>query len=117
MYYENFELLCKEKGVRPSTVSKETGISTATLTSWKQGKYTPKPNKLELIANYFHVPVDYLIAGKNASITIEMARRDLMLTQANDRLKAYFLKLAELPEEKQNHIMGLIDLLEDKKGE
>ena len=63
MYYENFEKLCNLNGVRPGTVSKATGISTATLTSWKQGKYTPKQDKLQLIADYFGVTLEYLMTG------------------------------------------------------
>ena len=51
MYYENFERLCNLNNVIPGTVSKATGISTATLTSWKQGKYTPKQDKLQKIAD------------------------------------------------------------------
>lgn len=59
MYYEKFAKLCELKNVRPGTVSKETGVSTATLTSWKQGKYTPKPDKLAKIAKFFGVSIDY----------------------------------------------------------
>ena len=55
MYYENFERLCKEREVTPSQVSRGTEISTATLTSWKKGKYTPKQDKLQKIADFFHV--------------------------------------------------------------
>jgi len=58
MYYENFQKLCEERGVKPSTVSRATGVSTATLTSWKQGKYTPKQDKLQKIADYFEVPLE-----------------------------------------------------------
>lgn len=64
--YAIFDELCKKKGVRPSDVSRATGISTATLTSWKKGKYTPKQDKLQKIADYFEVSVDYLIKGKEA---------------------------------------------------
>ena len=64
MYYENFERLCNLNNVRPGTVSKATGISTATLTSWKQGKYTPKQDKLQLIADYFNVSLEYLMTGE-----------------------------------------------------
>ena len=39
--YEKFEALLKKYGVTAYRVSKETGVTTATLTSWKQGKYTP----------------------------------------------------------------------------
>lgn len=64
MYYENFERLCNLNNVIPGTVSKATGISTATLTSWKQGKYTPKQDKLQLIADYFNVSLEYLMTGE-----------------------------------------------------
>ena len=43
--YEIFEKLLKERGITAYRVSKETGVTTATLTSWKQGKYTPKTEK------------------------------------------------------------------------
>lgn len=61
MYYENFERLCKAKGVTPAEVSRNTGIATSTLTNWKKGSYTPKIEKLQKIADYFGVPVDYLL--------------------------------------------------------
>lgn len=40
--YEIFEKLCSEKGVTPYRVCKETGITTATISNWKAGRYTPK---------------------------------------------------------------------------
>jgi len=58
--YAIFEELCKQKGVTPYKVSKATGISTATLTSWKQGKYAPKIDKRRKIAEYFGVTLEYL---------------------------------------------------------
>lgn len=63
MYYENFQRLCEKKGVKPRTVSEATGVSTATLSSWKTGKYTPKPDKLIKIANYFDVPLSEIMSG------------------------------------------------------
>ena len=63
--YEIFEQLLKEHGVTAYRVSKETGVTTATLTSWKQGKYTPKPEKLQKIADDFGVSLSYLMTGKD----------------------------------------------------
>lgn len=60
MYYENFARLCELSDVKPSQVSKATGISTATLSSWKKGLYTPKNDKLQKIANFFQVPIEYI---------------------------------------------------------
>lgn len=57
--YEKFEALLSAHNTKPYRVSKETGISTATLTAWKQGKYVPKPDKLQIIADYFNVPISY----------------------------------------------------------
>lgn len=65
--YEIFEQLLKENGVTAYRVAKETGITTATLTSWKQGKYTPKQEKMQKIADYFGVTIDYLMTGKDDS--------------------------------------------------
>ena len=57
--YEKFKKLCAEKGVTPYVVSKHTGIAQATLTEWKQGKYTPKIDKIMKIAQFFNVDVSY----------------------------------------------------------
>ena len=56
----HFEKLCAAKGVTPYRVAKETGVSTSTLSSWKTGRYTPKQEKLQKIAEYFGVTVDQL---------------------------------------------------------
>ena len=63
MGYEIFERLCMENQVTASKVSRATGIATATLTNWKQGKYTPKSDKLQKIADYFGVSLEYLMTG------------------------------------------------------
>lgn len=62
--YEIFEQLLKQHGVTAYRVAKDTGVTTATLTSWKQGKYTPKPEKMQKIADYFGVSLSYLMTGK-----------------------------------------------------
>lgn len=111
MYYENFEELCNRNNVRPSAVSKATGIHTATFTSWKQGKYTPKQDKLQLIADYFNVSVDYLMTGKETEFTIEMAERDVALSNMNNRMKEYALKMASLSQDNQELLMQMIDKL------
>ena len=111
MYYENFEILCKRDGVKPSDVSKATGISTATLTSWKQGKYTPKQDKLQLIADYFNSSVDFIINGKDEKFTAEMADMDADLIMLEKRIKEYALKLSKLSEDDRKDIMKIIDRL------
>lgn len=67
--YEIFEKLLSERGITAYRVAKETGVTTATLTSWKQGKYVPKAEKLQKIADYLNVSVDYLMTGKEPNQT------------------------------------------------
>ncbi len=65
MGYEAFERLCQKRGVKPYQVSKKTGISTATLSSWKKGTYTPKADKIQKLADYFGVSADYFLTGED----------------------------------------------------
>ncbi len=94
--YEIFEQLLKEHGVTAYRVSKETGVTTATLTSWKQGKYTPKPEKLQKIADYFGVSLSYLMTGKNESPDSESLKitpkdeRDIAKDLEKHHGKTYF---------------------------
>ena len=62
--YEIFEQLCEKSGVTPYRVCKESEITTATISNWKAGRYTPKQDKLQKIADYFNVSVEYLMAGE-----------------------------------------------------
>ena len=62
--YEIFEKLMKEFGYTAYKVSVETGIAQSTLSDWKKGKSIPKIDKIQKIADLFHVSVDYLMKGE-----------------------------------------------------
>ena len=64
--YEIFSELLQKYGVTPYKVSKETGVSQSTLSDWKRGISTPKPDKLQKIADYFGVPLTYLLIGNTS---------------------------------------------------
>lgn len=61
MFYDVFEKLCTEKGIKPGRAADEIGISRATVTNWKKNGYSPRRNILEKIAQYFSVSVDTLL--------------------------------------------------------
>lgn len=61
--YEIFEKLCHEHNVTPYRVCKETGITTATISNWKAGRYIPKQDKMQKIADFFGVTIKYLTNG------------------------------------------------------
>lgn len=68
--YSIFKQLLQTKGVSTYKVSKETGVSQQTFSSWKNGISTPKVDKLQKIANYFGVSLEYLM-GKDTETTTE----------------------------------------------
>ena len=59
--YEKLQILLDKTDKTAYQVSKETGVSTATLSNWKNGNYVPKADKLKEIADYFGVTVDYFL--------------------------------------------------------
>ena len=62
--YEVFERLLSEHGITAYKVAKATGIAASTFSDWKSGRSTPKQEKLQKIADYFGVTIDYLMTGK-----------------------------------------------------
>lgn len=64
--YEIFERLLEEHGVTAYKVCKATGLTTATISNWKAGRYTPKQDKLQKIADYFGVSIEYIMTGKES---------------------------------------------------
>ena len=62
-----YEIYCKlrdERKVKDADVVKETGITKSTFSDWKNGRSKPKQEKLQKIADYFGVTVDYIMTGK-----------------------------------------------------
>lgn len=59
--YSNFEKIINAKGISAYKVSKETGVSTVTLSNWKKGKYTPKTDKLQSICDFLDVDMGMII--------------------------------------------------------
>ena len=59
--YQKFVSLLKERNITPYRVSIETGVSETVLSYWKTGRSKPKVDKLQILANYFGVPLEYFL--------------------------------------------------------
>ena len=64
--YNTYARLRDARSMTDYSVAKETGISTVTLSAWKNGKYTPKVDKLVKIAKLFGVTIDDLLEDTDA---------------------------------------------------
>ena len=62
--YKKFQNISEECNVTAYEVSRETGVATSTLTCWKNGKYTPKIDKIQKIAEFFNVPISYFLESE-----------------------------------------------------
>lgn len=71
-----YEIYCKlrdEKGLKDADVVKATGITKSTFSDWKSGRSKPKQDKLQKIADFFEVSLDYLTTGENVPASISVS--------------------------------------------
>lgn len=59
--YEKFAELLVKNNKTAYKVSKETGIPQSVLSDWKRGRSNPKVDKLQKLANYFGVSIEYFL--------------------------------------------------------
>ncbi|MEA5136440.1 MAG: helix-turn-helix transcriptional regulator [Candidatus Fimivivens sp.] len=59
--YEVFADLLERHNITPYRVYKETGVPQSSLSEWKRGNSMPKIDKMQKLAEYFGVSVDYLL--------------------------------------------------------
>lgn len=67
--------LCNEKGVTPSKMMEDIGLSRATFSSWKIGRTTPKQATLMKISEYFNIPEEQL----EGTETIQLSTKEEIL--------------------------------------
>ena len=63
MDYARFEALLRQHNTTVYRVSKETGIAPSTFSDWKNGRSTPKADKLLRIADFFGISTDSLFGS------------------------------------------------------
>lgn len=61
-FWERFLVECNRNGVNPNSAAKEMGISSGTITKWKNDS-NPTTELLNKMATYFGVSVEYLLGN------------------------------------------------------
>ena len=62
--YKKLQHLLMKEDINVSKLCEKINISPSTFSDWKSEKSFPKVDKLYLIANYFNVPIEYLLEDK-----------------------------------------------------
>lgn len=101
MFYDNFIRVCALRGLHPSIVAEEVGLTRASVTGWKKGA-TPKDSTLQKLADYFGVSKSDLTGETHLKVTTgevcpandELARLSAALDQLNDEGREKLLDYA-----------------------
>lgn len=80
-----------EAGYKDSDVAKGSGITKSTFSDWKSGRYTPKQAKLQKIADFLDISLDYLMTGEE---TLE--DKNIFKSEKEKRLMEYARRLMDL---------------------
>lgn len=98
--YDNYAEIRSRMGLRDSDVSKATGISTATLSEWKKGRYQPKLDKLAKIAQFLNVNIEAITQGvkteQAAGAVVHSKEMKLLIEAAKGSASKDLLLAAEL---------------------
>ena len=122
MMYERYCYLRDSRKVKDADVARNTGIPKSTFSDWKSGKSAPKQDKLQKIADYFGVTVDYLMTGKdpqidylysdeNANLLIEITKNIKNDSEFTKRMTRYMSLLSE----NKKSVDDMIDLMYSKE--
>ena len=64
--YERYCEIRNKLNYKDSDVAKGAKITKSTFSDWKAGRYTPKQEKMQKIADFLGVTVDYIMTGKES---------------------------------------------------
>ena len=113
---DRIKALANEKGISLPTLEAELGFGNSTIVKWD--KSTPNAEKLNTVAKYFNVSMDYLLNGTD--IFIETKNADIAKDESERRLLMLCRKAGEVSQEEKDAIIdsfeNSIDLFLKAKG-
>ena len=117
-----YEVYCKLKdlrGVKDADVVRATGITKSTFSDWKSGRSEPKKEKLQKIADFFDVSLDYLMTGEEQNgyyLNEETAKLAQEMFEDEDMRSLFNMKRNMPPERFKAHMEFMKNLYEQEKG-
>lgn len=69
--YERYCRIRDNAGYKDSDVAIGAKITKSTFSDWKSGRYTPKQQKLQKIADFLHVSFEYLMTGNDSDVNVQ----------------------------------------------
>ena len=119
--FERIENLRKNNGISQGKLEKELGFSNGSISKWKTSM--PTPDRLQKIANYFGVSIEYLMTGeeKEGGETYYLNEETSKMAQSifeNKELRLLFDAAQDAqPEDLQTVHQMLLALKRKERGE
>lgn len=114
--YEKFQTLLQQRNLKAVDVARGTGIYSGKLSDWKKGRYTPKLDKLQKIADYFGVPVTYFLdtnslekEAKSLGIDVEAEKARIYSLPKDKASQEIIEELGKLSEPQKQAILAVIN--------
>ena len=89
--YNRIKEKANEKGISIKALEREAGLGNGVIKRWNET--SPQCNKLELVANYLQVSIEWLITGKNPS---NFTKEESELIQAYKKADARTQEIVKL---------------------
>lgn len=83
--FERIENLRKARNISQGKLEKELGFSNGSISKWKTS--TPNPERLQKLAEYFNVSMDYLLNGTDKDGLSEKDNKDIAKDLENIKRK------------------------------
>lgn len=121
--YEIFSKLLEERNLRAADVCKGTGLPSSLFSEWKRGKSNPKADKLQKIADFFGVSIEYLMTGEKKEespmyyTNEETAKLAQEMFEDEDMRSLFDMKRNMPPERFKVHMEFMKNLYNQEKGE
>lgn len=115
--YERIENLRKSNGISQGKLEKELGFSNGSISKWKNSM--PKLERLQKIADYFGVTVDYLMTGEEKEgyyLNEETAKLAQEMFEDEDMRSLFDMKRNMPPERFKAHMEFMKNLYNQEKG-
>ena len=117
--YNNYCKIRDKLGYKDSIVATGAGVTKSTFSDWKAGRYQPKDEKLQKIASFLGVSVEYLKTGEEQNgyyLNEETAKLAQEMFEDEDMRSLFDMKRNMPPERFKAHMEFMKNLYEQEKG-
>lgn len=102
---ERIQSEISKKGISIKALEKEIGLGNGTIKRWDTS--SPQCNKIQLVANYLQVSLEWLITGKEFNnLTREEANLITAYRNADPAIQQAIKKLLDIPEKTPQRTQG-----------